>query len=72
MILKHILGAFHDKCTAVFRFQANMEVDGKLRDSKLKTVSVGGLARLDGKIQQGFRGCMQVCLLFSTHMYQCS
>lgn len=38
-----------------------MEVDEKLRDSKLKTVSIGGLARLDGKIQHGFRGCIQVC-----------
>lgn len=41
-------------------FQASMEVDGKLRDSKLKTVSVGGLERTDGKIQHGFRGCIQV------------
>ena len=40
--------------------QASMEVDGKLRDSKLKTVSVGGVARPDGKIQHGFRGCIQV------------
>lgn len=37
-----------------------MEVDGKLRDSKLKTVSVGGFARPDGKVQHGFRGCIQV------------
>uniref|UniRef100_A0A8C2Z8Q9 Cadherin EGF LAG seven-pass G-type receptor 2 n=1 Tax=Cyclopterus lumpus TaxID=8103 RepID=A0A8C2Z8Q9_CYCLU len=36
-----------------------VSVDGKLRDSKLKTVSVGGLARPDGKIQHGFRGCIQ-------------
>uniref|UniRef100_A0A8C4EAC9 Cadherin EGF LAG seven-pass G-type receptor 2 n=1 Tax=Dicentrarchus labrax TaxID=13489 RepID=A0A8C4EAC9_DICLA len=40
-------------------YLASMEVDGKLRDSKLKTVSVGGLARPDGKIQHGFRGCIQ-------------
>ncbi|XP_053172608.1 cadherin EGF LAG seven-pass G-type receptor 2 [Scomber japonicus] len=40
-------------------YQASMNVDGKLRDSKLKTVSVGGLARPDGKIQHGFRGCIQ-------------
>lgn len=43
-----------------------MDVDGKLRDSKLKTVSVGGLARPDGKIEHGFRGCIQVCLLFAS------
>lgn len=42
------------------RFQASMEVDGKLRESKLKTVSVGGLAMPDGKILHGFRGCIQV------------
>lgn len=41
-----------------------MEVDGKLQDSKLKAVSVGGLARPDGKIQHGFRGCIQVCSLY--------
>ncbi|XP_069580139.1 cadherin EGF LAG seven-pass G-type receptor 2 [Brachyistius frenatus] len=40
-------------------YLASMEVDGKLRDSKLKTVSVGGLARPDGRIQHGFRGCVQ-------------
>uniref|UniRef100_A0A1A8LQN0 Cadherin EGF LAG seven-pass G-type receptor 2 n=1 Tax=Nothobranchius pienaari TaxID=704102 RepID=A0A1A8LQN0_9TELE len=40
-------------------YLANMEVDGKLRDSKLKTVNVGGLAKPDGKIQHGFRGCLQ-------------
>ncbi|XP_031143309.1 cadherin EGF LAG seven-pass G-type receptor 2 isoform X2 [Sander lucioperca] len=40
-------------------YQASMEVDGKLQDSKLKTVSVGGLARPDGKILHGFRGCIQ-------------
>lgn len=32
-----------------------------LWDSKLKTMSVGGLARPDGKILHGFRGCIQVC-----------
>uniref|UniRef100_A0A3Q2DJZ9 Cadherin EGF LAG seven-pass G-type receptor 2 n=1 Tax=Cyprinodon variegatus TaxID=28743 RepID=A0A3Q2DJZ9_CYPVA len=44
---------------AASRHKANMEVDGKLRESKLKTVSVGGLAKPDGKIQHGFRGCIQ-------------
>lgn len=42
-----------------------MEVDGRLRDSELKTVSVGGVARLDGKVQHGFRGCVQVGALIS-------
>lgn len=49
--------------TAAARFQASMEVDGKLRESKLKTVSVGGLAAPDGNILHGFRGCIQVSLL---------
>ncbi|KAM7402101.1 hypothetical protein PAMP_017369 [Pampus punctatissimus] len=40
-------------------YLASMDVDGKLRDSKLETVSVGGLVRPDGKIQHGFRGCIQ-------------
>uniref|UniRef100_A0A3Q3JZ56 Cadherin EGF LAG seven-pass G-type receptor 2 n=1 Tax=Monopterus albus TaxID=43700 RepID=A0A3Q3JZ56_MONAL len=40
-------------------YLASMEVDGRLQDSKLKTVSVGGLSRPDGKIQHGFRGCIQ-------------
>eukprot|EP00066_Takifugu_rubripes_P022942 XP_011612208.1 PREDICTED: cadherin EGF LAG seven-pass G-type receptor 2 [Takifugu rubripes] len=40
-------------------YLASMEVDGKLRESKLKTVSVGGLAMPDGKILHGFRGCIQ-------------
>ncbi|CAG5981183.1 unnamed protein product [Menidia menidia] len=40
-------------------YLASMEVDGKLRDSKLKAVCVGGLARPDGKVQHGFRGCIQ-------------
>ncbi|KAM9408206.1 cadherin EGF LAG seven-pass G-type receptor 2 [Pholidichthys leucotaenia] len=40
-------------------YLATMDVDGKLHESKLKTVSVGGLARPDGKIQYGFRGCIQ-------------
>lgn len=39
-----------------------MEVDGKLRESKLKMVSVGGLAAPEGKILHGFRGCIQVSL----------
>lgn len=47
--------------------QASMEVDGKLRDSKMKTVSVGGLPRPDGKIQHGFRGCIQVQPLSQSH-----
>ena len=37
-----------------------MEVDNKLKGSKLKMVSVGGLAGADGKVQHGFRGCVQV------------
>ncbi|CAB1418945.1 unnamed protein product [Pleuronectes platessa] len=41
-------------------YLASMQVDGKLQDSKLKTVSVGGVARHDGKVQHGFRGCIQV------------
>ncbi|AWP02840.1 putative cadherin EGF LAG seven-pass G-type receptor 2 [Scophthalmus maximus] len=40
-------------------YLASMEVDGKLQDSKLKAVSIGGVARHDGKIQHGFRGCIQ-------------
>ncbi|KAM7006039.1 cadherin EGF LAG seven-pass G-type receptor 2 isoform 2-T2 [Tautogolabrus adspersus] len=40
-------------------YLASMAVDGKLRDSKLKAVSVGGLAMPDGKVQHGFRGCVQ-------------
>ncbi|XP_072308357.1 cadherin EGF LAG seven-pass G-type receptor 2 isoform X2 [Eucyclogobius newberryi] len=40
-------------------YLASMEVDGRLRDSKLKAVSVGGFPMPDGKIQQGFRGCIQ-------------
>ncbi|RVE73479.1 hypothetical protein OJAV_G00049860 [Oryzias javanicus] len=40
-------------------YLARMEVDGKLRDSRLKTVSIGGLARPDGKIHLGLRGCIQ-------------
>uniref|UniRef100_A0A7N8XAH5 Cadherin EGF LAG seven-pass G-type receptor 2 n=1 Tax=Mastacembelus armatus TaxID=205130 RepID=A0A7N8XAH5_9TELE len=39
--------------------KAVLSVDGQLQDSKLKTVSVGGLAMPDGKIQHGFRGCIQ-------------
>lgn len=51
------------KHPAAAHFQATMEVDGKLRESKLKIVSVGGLAAPDGKILHGFRGCIQVSLL---------
>ncbi|KAM4613350.1 cadherin EGF LAG seven-pass G-type receptor 2 [Polymixia lowei] len=40
-------------------YLASMEVDGKLRESKLKSVSVGGVTRTDGRIQHGFRGCIQ-------------
>ncbi|KAM3877775.1 cadherin EGF LAG seven-pass G-type receptor 2 [Diretmus argenteus] len=40
-------------------YLASMEVDGKLKESKLKTVSVGGVPRADGKVQHGFRGCIQ-------------
>ncbi|KAK7916672.1 hypothetical protein WMY93_012433 [Mugilogobius chulae] len=40
-------------------YLASMEVDGRLRDSKLKAVSVGGFPMPDGKLQQGFRGCIQ-------------
>lgn len=46
-----------------------MEVDAKLRESKLKTVSVGGLAMPDGKIQRGFRGCIQVSPLARVETY---
>ncbi|XP_062419885.1 LOW QUALITY PROTEIN: cadherin EGF LAG seven-pass G-type receptor 2 [Pungitius pungitius] len=52
----------HHKRSVVSRsglYLASMEVDRQLRDSKLKTVSVGGLERTDGKIQHGFRGCIQ-------------
>lgn len=51
-------------------FQASMEVDGKLRESKLKTVSVGGLAMPDGKILHGFRGCIQVSLFVTVDLTQ--
>lgn len=51
-------------------FQASMEVDGKLRESKLKTVSVGGLAMPDGKILHGFRGCIQVSLFVTFGLSQ--
>ncbi|XP_062320603.1 cadherin EGF LAG seven-pass G-type receptor 2 isoform X2 [Osmerus eperlanus] len=40
-------------------YLASMEVDTKLKGSKLKMVSVGGLAGADGKVQHGFRGCVQ-------------
>uniref|UniRef100_A0A671THK9 Cadherin, EGF LAG seven-pass G-type receptor 2 n=1 Tax=Sparus aurata TaxID=8175 RepID=A0A671THK9_SPAAU len=54
------LGGAASQHKAVLSLDQGMEVDGKLRDSKLKTVSIGGLARPDGKIQHGFRGCIQV------------
>ena len=37
-----------------------MEVDGGLRGSKLKAVTVGGLLQADGTVQHGYRGCLQV------------
>ncbi|XP_061688101.1 cadherin EGF LAG seven-pass G-type receptor 2 [Syngnathoides biaculeatus] len=40
-------------------YLATMHVDGELQESTLKAVSVGGLATPDGKIQNGFRGCIQ-------------
>ncbi|XP_056129029.1 cadherin EGF LAG seven-pass G-type receptor 2 [Lampris incognitus] len=40
-------------------YLASMEVDGRLRESKLKSVSVGGVIREDGRVQHGFRGCVQ-------------
>ncbi|XP_061544471.1 cadherin EGF LAG seven-pass G-type receptor 2 [Phycodurus eques] len=40
-------------------YLASMQVDGELQESTLKAVSVGGLAMSDGKIQHGFRGCIQ-------------
>ncbi|XP_061788733.2 cadherin EGF LAG seven-pass G-type receptor 2 isoform X3 [Nerophis lumbriciformis] len=40
-------------------YLASMQVDGELQESMLKAVSVGGLAAPDGKIQHGFRGCIQ-------------
>ncbi|KAM6981263.1 cadherin EGF LAG seven-pass G-type receptor 2 [Aplochiton taeniatus] len=40
-------------------YLASMEVDVKLKGSKLKTVNVGGMTGADGKVQHGFRGCMQ-------------
>ena len=42
------------------RLQASMEVDGGLRGSKLKAVTVGGLLQADGTVQHGYRGCLQV------------
>uniref|UniRef100_A0A6Q2Y215 Cadherin EGF LAG seven-pass G-type receptor 2 n=1 Tax=Esox lucius TaxID=8010 RepID=A0A6Q2Y215_ESOLU len=36
-----------------------MEVDNKLKGAKVKALSVGGIVGADGKIQQGFRGCVQ-------------
>ncbi|XP_054640393.1 cadherin EGF LAG seven-pass G-type receptor 2 isoform X5 [Dunckerocampus dactyliophorus] len=40
-------------------YLASMQVDAELQESMLKAVSVGGLAAHDGKIQHGFRGCIQ-------------
>ena len=40
--------------------QASMEVDNKLKGAKLKTLSVGGVTGNNGKVLQGFRGCIQV------------
>uniref|UniRef100_A0A6Q2YMC1 Cadherin, EGF LAG seven-pass G-type receptor 2 n=1 Tax=Esox lucius TaxID=8010 RepID=A0A6Q2YMC1_ESOLU len=34
-------------------------VDNKLKGAKVKALSVGGIVGADGKIQQGFRGCVQ-------------
>uniref|UniRef100_A0A4W5MMV9 Cadherin, EGF LAG seven-pass G-type receptor 2 n=1 Tax=Hucho hucho TaxID=62062 RepID=A0A4W5MMV9_9TELE len=39
--------------------KAVMEVDTKLKGAKVKTLSVGGITGADGKIQHGFRGCVQ-------------
>ncbi|KAJ8258826.1 hypothetical protein COCON_G00178380 [Conger conger] len=38
---------------------ASVEVDSKLKGLKLRTVSVGGVSGRDGKVLQGFRGCVQ-------------
>uniref|UniRef100_A0A8C6KZ06 Cadherin EGF LAG seven-pass G-type receptor 2 n=1 Tax=Nothobranchius furzeri TaxID=105023 RepID=A0A8C6KZ06_NOTFU len=51
--------------SCLFLFPCSNTVDSSLRDSKLKTVNVGGLAKPDGKIQHGFRGCLQVSLSFT-------
>uniref|UniRef100_A0A8C7VRL5 Cadherin EGF LAG seven-pass G-type receptor 2 n=1 Tax=Oncorhynchus mykiss TaxID=8022 RepID=A0A8C7VRL5_ONCMY len=40
-------------------YTASMEVDTKLKGAKVKTLSVGGITGADGKIQHGFRGCVQ-------------
>ncbi|XP_059925916.1 cadherin EGF LAG seven-pass G-type receptor 2 [Gadus macrocephalus] len=40
-------------------YLASMEVDGGLRGSKLKAVTVGGLLQADGTVQHGYRGCLQ-------------
>uniref|UniRef100_A0A6Q2YBM4 Cadherin EGF LAG seven-pass G-type receptor 2 n=1 Tax=Esox lucius TaxID=8010 RepID=A0A6Q2YBM4_ESOLU len=40
-------------------YTASMEVDNKLKGAKVKALSVGGIVGADGKIQQGFRGCVQ-------------
>ncbi|KAI1890772.1 hypothetical protein AGOR_G00157060 [Albula goreensis] len=38
---------------------ASVEVDSKLKGLKLRTLSVGGISGRDGKVLQGFRGCVQ-------------
>ncbi|KAJ7999095.1 hypothetical protein DPEC_G00211860 [Dallia pectoralis] len=40
-------------------YTASMEVDNKLNGAKVKSLSVGGVVGADGKIQHGFRGCVQ-------------
>ncbi|XP_031423976.1 cadherin EGF LAG seven-pass G-type receptor 2 isoform X2 [Clupea harengus] len=40
-------------------YMASMEVDNKLKGAKLKTLSVGGVTGNNGKVLQGFRGCIQ-------------
>ncbi|XP_036387094.1 cadherin EGF LAG seven-pass G-type receptor 2 [Megalops cyprinoides] len=38
---------------------ASVEVDSKLKGLKLRMLSVGGVSGRDGKVLQGFRGCVQ-------------
>uniref|UniRef100_A0AAY4BCD1 Cadherin EGF LAG seven-pass G-type receptor 2 n=1 Tax=Denticeps clupeoides TaxID=299321 RepID=A0AAY4BCD1_9TELE len=40
-------------------YVASMDVEGKLKGAKLKTLSVGGVVGANGKVAQGFRGCIQ-------------
>ncbi|XP_029549960.1 cadherin EGF LAG seven-pass G-type receptor 2-like isoform X6 [Salmo trutta] len=47
-------------------YTASMEVDNKLKGAKVKTLSVGGITGADGKIQHGFRGCVQGLLVGET------